>query len=110
MYLASSHMRTLQQYFVTAYTEEQRSTLQKEFMHAAADAIDAVVFTADALFNEQRREIEELRAKIEQPIPVSKPTPPVTPSPVIADVKISKESIQQLRNDLTKAFKNWFLT
>lgn len=106
MYLASSHLRTLQQYFVTAYTEEQRTTLQKEFMHAAADAIDSIAFAADALFNEQRREIEELRAKIEQLIPVSKSTPPVTPTPVIADVKISKESVQQLRNDLAKAFNN----
>lgn len=105
MYLASSHLRTLEQYFATAYTEEQRITLMKEYMRAAADAIDAVVFAADALFSDQRREIEELRAKVEQPISASNPTPPATPAPVLADVKISKESLQQMRDDLIKAFQ-----
>ena len=64
LFLASSHLRTLEQYYGSSYSDAQQKTLIKEFMHATADAIDAMAVTVDAIFLEQRKEIEELHAMV----------------------------------------------
>lgn len=64
LYLVSSHLRTLEQCYGSSYSNAQRETLIKESMHATAEAIDAMAVTVDAMFLEQRKEIEELRTMI----------------------------------------------
>ncbi|MBQ8616747.1 MAG: hypothetical protein IJ418_04445 [Clostridia bacterium] len=64
LYLVSSHLRTLEQYYGSSYSDAQQKTLIKEFMHATAETIDAMALTVDAMFREQHKEIEELRTMV----------------------------------------------